>query len=158
MVEGYICDECFGFVIEYLQSFEVVQRCVWDADEERRWCWWGGRRCWDQICDESNLKGPSPPICINQHINYDILDGVSTKLQTFFFELEHDLIFIKCSKVFWNFNFLKYHLITHYYVDFIISVGSGNWNKFSMLTRPLSSSGWKILCMGHQLIQETLKI
>ncbi len=36
MVEGYICDECFGFVIEYLQSFEVVQRCVWDADEERR--------------------------------------------------------------------------------------------------------------------------
>jgi hypothetical protein len=25
MVEGYIRDECFGFVIEYLQSFEVVQ-------------------------------------------------------------------------------------------------------------------------------------
>jgi len=34
MAEGYICDECFGFVIEYLQSFEVVQRHVWDANEE----------------------------------------------------------------------------------------------------------------------------
>jgi hypothetical protein len=34
MAKGYIGDECLGFVIEYLQRFDVVKRCVWDADEE----------------------------------------------------------------------------------------------------------------------------
>jgi len=34
MAEGYICDECLGFVTEYLQSFEVVQRRVWDVDDK----------------------------------------------------------------------------------------------------------------------------
>ena len=34
MVEGYLKDECIGFVTEYLQAFDVTQRHVWDADEE----------------------------------------------------------------------------------------------------------------------------
>jgi hypothetical protein len=34
MAEGYVKDECIGFVTEYLQRFDVVQRRVWDADEE----------------------------------------------------------------------------------------------------------------------------
>jgi len=34
MAEGYLKDECLGFVIEYLQQFEAVQRRVWDAEEE----------------------------------------------------------------------------------------------------------------------------
>ena len=34
MVEGYLKDECIGFITEYLQSFEVTNRRVWDADEE----------------------------------------------------------------------------------------------------------------------------
>jgi hypothetical protein len=34
MVEGYVKDECIGFVMEYLQRFDVVQRQVWDAEEE----------------------------------------------------------------------------------------------------------------------------
>ena len=34
MAEGYLKDECIGFITEYLQSFEVTNRCVWDADEE----------------------------------------------------------------------------------------------------------------------------
>jgi hypothetical protein len=28
MAKGYIGDECLGFVIEYLQRFDVVKRCV----------------------------------------------------------------------------------------------------------------------------------
>jgi hypothetical protein len=34
MAEGYLNDECIGFVTEYLQTFEVTERRVWDADEE----------------------------------------------------------------------------------------------------------------------------
>jgi hypothetical protein len=34
MVEGYLKDECLGFVTEYLQRFDVVHRQVWDAKEE----------------------------------------------------------------------------------------------------------------------------
>jgi hypothetical protein len=34
MAEGYLKEECLGFVTKYLQSFDVVQRCVWDAEEE----------------------------------------------------------------------------------------------------------------------------
>jgi hypothetical protein len=34
MVEGYLKDECLGFVTEYLQRFDVVHRRVWDAEEE----------------------------------------------------------------------------------------------------------------------------
>jgi hypothetical protein len=34
MAEGYIKDECIGFITEYLQRFEAVQRRVWDAEEE----------------------------------------------------------------------------------------------------------------------------
>jgi hypothetical protein len=32
--EGYIKEERIGFVTEYLQRFDVVQRRVWDAEEE----------------------------------------------------------------------------------------------------------------------------
>ena len=34
MTEGYLKDECIGFVTEYLQTFDVTIRRVWDADEE----------------------------------------------------------------------------------------------------------------------------
>jgi hypothetical protein len=34
MAEGYLKDECIGFITEYLQRFDVVQRRVWDAEEE----------------------------------------------------------------------------------------------------------------------------
>ena len=34
MAEGYLKDKCIGFVTEYLQTFDVTDRCVWDADEE----------------------------------------------------------------------------------------------------------------------------
>jgi hypothetical protein len=34
MTEGYIQDECLGFVIKYLQRFETIQRHIWDVDEE----------------------------------------------------------------------------------------------------------------------------
>ena len=34
MVERYLKDECLGFVIEYLQRFDVVHRQVWDAEED----------------------------------------------------------------------------------------------------------------------------
>ena len=34
MAEGYVRDECLGFITEYLQRFGVVDRRVWDADEE----------------------------------------------------------------------------------------------------------------------------
>jgi hypothetical protein len=34
MAEGYIKEECIGFVTEYLQRFDVVHRRVWDAEEE----------------------------------------------------------------------------------------------------------------------------
>jgi hypothetical protein len=34
MAEGYVKEECLGFVNEYLQRFDVVHRRVWDADEE----------------------------------------------------------------------------------------------------------------------------
>jgi hypothetical protein len=34
MAEGYLKDECIGFVTEYLQRFEVVHRRVWDTEEE----------------------------------------------------------------------------------------------------------------------------
>jgi hypothetical protein len=34
MAEGYLKDECIGFITEYLHRFEGTQRCVWDEDEE----------------------------------------------------------------------------------------------------------------------------
>lgn len=34
MAEGYLKDECIGFVTEYLQKFEATERRVWDEDEE----------------------------------------------------------------------------------------------------------------------------
>jgi hypothetical protein len=34
MAKGYVKDECIGFVIEYLQRFDVVECRVWDANEE----------------------------------------------------------------------------------------------------------------------------
>ena len=34
MAEGYLKDECIGFVTEYLQRFEPTQRRVWDEDKE----------------------------------------------------------------------------------------------------------------------------
>ena len=34
MAEGYLKDECLGFLTEYLQRFEPTKRRVWDADEE----------------------------------------------------------------------------------------------------------------------------
>jgi hypothetical protein len=34
MAEGYVKEECIGFVTEYLQRFDVVHRRVWDANEE----------------------------------------------------------------------------------------------------------------------------
>jgi hypothetical protein len=34
MAEGYLKDECLGFIIEYLQRFDVVHRRVWNAEEE----------------------------------------------------------------------------------------------------------------------------
>ncbi len=36
MVEGYIRDECLGFITEYLQRFYVVQRCIWDVEQEKK--------------------------------------------------------------------------------------------------------------------------
>ncbi len=35
MAKGYIWDECLSFIIKYLQRFEVVQRRIWDAKEEK---------------------------------------------------------------------------------------------------------------------------
>ena len=34
MAEGYLKDECIGFVTKYLQTFDVRDRRVWDVDEE----------------------------------------------------------------------------------------------------------------------------
>jgi hypothetical protein len=34
MAEGYVKEECIGFVTKYLQRFDVVHRKVWNADEE----------------------------------------------------------------------------------------------------------------------------
>jgi hypothetical protein len=34
IVEDLLKDECLGFVMEYLQRFEVIHRQVWDAEEE----------------------------------------------------------------------------------------------------------------------------
>ena len=34
MAEGYLKDECIGFIIEYLQGFEATTRRVWDEEEE----------------------------------------------------------------------------------------------------------------------------
>lgn len=34
MAEGFLKDRCIGFIIEYLQRFDVVQRHVWDATEK----------------------------------------------------------------------------------------------------------------------------
>jgi hypothetical protein len=34
MAEGYLKDECIGFITEYLHKFEATQRRVWDEDEE----------------------------------------------------------------------------------------------------------------------------
>ena len=34
MAEGYARDECLGFITKYFHKFEVVDRRVWDANEE----------------------------------------------------------------------------------------------------------------------------
>jgi hypothetical protein len=34
MTEGYLKDECLGFITEYLYKFESNSRRVWDEDEE----------------------------------------------------------------------------------------------------------------------------
>jgi hypothetical protein len=34
MAEGYLKEECIGFVTKYLQRFDVVHVRVWDAEEE----------------------------------------------------------------------------------------------------------------------------
>jgi hypothetical protein len=34
MAKGYIRDENFGFITEYLKGFEVVQPHIWDVEEE----------------------------------------------------------------------------------------------------------------------------
>jgi hypothetical protein len=34
MVEGYMRDECLGFITKYLQRLDVVKQWIWDADEE----------------------------------------------------------------------------------------------------------------------------
>jgi hypothetical protein len=34
MAEGYMKEECIGFIMEYLRRFDAVQRRVWDAEEE----------------------------------------------------------------------------------------------------------------------------
>ncbi len=34
MVEGYILDDIMGFVIKYLQEFQLVFRKTWDVEEE----------------------------------------------------------------------------------------------------------------------------
>jgi hypothetical protein len=34
MAEGYIKDECIGFVTEYLQRFDIMEYQVWDTNEE----------------------------------------------------------------------------------------------------------------------------
>jgi hypothetical protein len=34
MAEGYVKDECIGFITEYLQRFAVIERRIWDAKEE----------------------------------------------------------------------------------------------------------------------------
>ena len=34
MAEGYLKDECIGFITEYIQKFEATKRRVWDEDEE----------------------------------------------------------------------------------------------------------------------------
>ena len=36
MVEGYIKDECIGFITKYLQRFDIVHMRVWDVDKEYR--------------------------------------------------------------------------------------------------------------------------
>jgi len=34
MAEGYIEDECIGFLTEYLHNFEVTKRRIWNANEK----------------------------------------------------------------------------------------------------------------------------
>ncbi len=36
MAEGYIQDECLGFITKYLQKFDIVKRHIWVVDEEKR--------------------------------------------------------------------------------------------------------------------------
>jgi hypothetical protein len=36
MAKGYVCDECLGFVIEYLQRFQAIRSIIWDEEEEER--------------------------------------------------------------------------------------------------------------------------
>jgi hypothetical protein len=52
MAEGYVKDECIEFVTEYLQRFDVVQRRVWDADEE-----------YGEV--EEALEGPGKPYMLS---------------------------------------------------------------------------------------------
>jgi hypothetical protein len=35
MVKGYTRDECLGFIIEYLQKFEIVRICIWMSMKKR---------------------------------------------------------------------------------------------------------------------------
>ena len=34
MAEGYVKDECIGFVIKYLQRFDVLHKRIWNVEEE----------------------------------------------------------------------------------------------------------------------------
>jgi hypothetical protein len=35
MVESYLQDECLGFIIEYLQKFDIVKRHIWGVNEKK---------------------------------------------------------------------------------------------------------------------------
>jgi hypothetical protein len=34
MAEGYVKEECIGFITEYLERFDTIHKRVWDAEEE----------------------------------------------------------------------------------------------------------------------------
>jgi hypothetical protein len=57
MAEGYVKDECIGFVTKYLQRFDVVYRRVWDAEEE-----YGDVE--EDSRGQEDLTGHCTPICI----------------------------------------------------------------------------------------------
>jgi len=60
MAEGYIRNECLGFITKYLQRFEVVQCQVSDADEEE------GND--DEVLEGASVKfSMSPTLCDFAH-------------------------------------------------------------------------------------------
>jgi hypothetical protein len=34
MAEGFVKEECIGFITKFFQRFDIVQRRMWDAEEE----------------------------------------------------------------------------------------------------------------------------